>query len=239
MNTRILNLKPLNKNLLLIGFQGSKPKHLKLYKNMYKELGFKNIDIVCPNYLENYDVRKVQPLAKNIYNQIIDKESTVIHCMSGAMYPLSYTIKYLLWKQELNRVDSLILDSAPVLPSHESLINAFTKHNNIKYSKQLVDLSFRLYYRFIFLEMETWANDFNFLMNAKQFNTPKLFIHSKNDMIAPVDYINSIIHNHIKYGNVTEQLLLEDSPHVRHICSNPILYKQKISDFIFRNIEPT
>ena len=45
------------------------------------------------------------------------------------------------WKEmqeamnKLNKLDSLILDSSPVDPSHDSLVNAFMKHNNLKYSK--------------------------------------------------------------------------------------------------------
>ena len=231
-----------NKNIILIGFQGSKQKHLKLYKNMYEDFGFKNIKIIYPNYLENYDIRKVQPLGINIYNHIIDNNETIdnnnnktiVHCMSGGMYPLSYTIKYLLLTNNLTKIDCLILDSSPVLPSHNSLVNAFSIHHGLKYSKPLLEMAFNLYYRMIFLEINTWAYDFNFLMNSKQFNTPKLFIHSKNDLIAPTHYINSIVDTQLKHGNITEQLLLENSEHAKHIRLNESMYKNKIFNFIER-----
>lgn len=229
MNRSISNLK---KNIILVGFQGSKPNHLKLYKNMYEDFGFKNINIIYPNYLENYDVRKVQPLGINIYNQLMDNDKTIVHCMSGGMYPLSYTIKYLLWSNNLNKIDKLIMDSSPVMASHDSLLNAFMVHNKLKYSKPLLDFFFKLYYKTIFLEMDTWSYDFNFLMNSKQFNTPKLFIHSKNDIIAPSHYINSIVDSQLKHGNITKQLLFEDSEHVKHIRLNETIYKEKILDFI-------
>ena len=80
--------------------------------------------------------------------------------------------------------------------------------------------------------MDTWSYDFNFLMNSKQFNTPKLFIHSKNDIIAPSHYINSIVDSQLNHGNITEQLLLEDSEHAKHIRLNGTIYKEKILDFI-------
>ena len=86
----------------------------------------------------------------------------------------------------------------------------------------------------IFLEINTWAYDFNFLMNSKQFNTPKLFIHSKNDLIAPTHYINSIVDTQLKHGNITEQLLLENSEHTKHIRLNESMYKNKIFNFIER-----
>jgi hypothetical protein len=229
MNRSICNLK---KNIILVGFQGAKPKHLKLYKNMYEDFGFKNINIIYPNYLENYDVRKVQPLGINIYNQLMDNDKTIVHCMSGGMYPLSYTIKYLLWSNNLNKIDKLILDSSPVMASHDSLLNAFMVHNKLKYSKPLLDFFLKLYYKTIFLEMDTWSYDFNFLMNSKQFNTPKLFIHSKNDIIAPSHYINSIVDSQLNHGNITKQLLLEDSEHAKHIRLNETIYKEKILDFI-------
>ena len=46
----------------------------------------KNIKIIYPNYLENYDIRKVQPLGINMYNHIINNNNnnnTIVHCMSG------------------------------------------------------------------------------------------------------------------------------------------------------------
>ena len=110
--------------------------------------------------------------------------------MSGGMYP--YTIKYLIWSNNLHKIDSIILDSSPVLASHESLINALTIHYNITYLKPILDVAVNLYYRKIFLDIDMWAYDFDLLMNAKQFNTPKLFIHSKNDIISPPNYITSI-----------------------------------------------
>ena len=232
MSKIISNLKTLNKNIILVGFQGSKPKHLRLYKNMYQKFGFKNINIIYPNYLENYDIRKVQPLGINIYNQIMDQDKTIVHCMSGGMYPLSYSIKYLMLTNNLNKIESIIMDSSPVYASHDSLINAFMVHNNIKYSKPVLDFFFKCYYRSIFLEMDTWSYDFNFLMNSKQFNTPKLFIHSKNDIIAPYNYINSLVDSHLKHGNITEQLVFENSDHAKHICINELEYTDKIFNFI-------
>ena len=81
MNKTITNLSILNKNIILVGFQGSKPKKLKAYKKMYKNFGFKNINVICPDYLENYDVRKVQPLGKSIFNQVINNnEYRKINC---------------------------------------------------------------------------------------------------------------------------------------------------------------
>lgn len=222
----------INKNLILIGFQGSKPKHMKKYKKMYNNFGFKNIDIIYPSYLHNYDVRKVQPLAIDIHNKIIKNDKTIIHCMSGGMYPLSYSLKYLMLSDKLNKLDSLILDSSPVDPSHDSLVNAFMKHNNLKYLKSLFDIIFKFYYKSIFLELDTWSYDFNFLMNSKKFNTPKLFIYSKNDIIAPFNYINSMANTHKKNGNITHQLIFEKSDHVKHICTDNLKYEKTIFDFL-------
>jgi len=64
--------------------------------------------------------------------------------MSGGMYP--YTIKYLIWSNNLHRIDSIILDSSPVLSSHESLINALTIHYNITYLKPIIDIILRSRY---------------------------------------------------------------------------------------------
>lgn len=235
MNKTISNLKTLNKKIILIGFQGCKQKHLTPYKNMYSEFGFKHIKPIYPKYLENYDVRQVQPLGRTIYNDIIKNDKTIIHCMSGGMYPLSYTIKYLIWSNNLHKIDSIILDSSPVLSSHESLINALTIHYNITYLKPIIDVILKLYYRKIFLEIDTWTYDFDFLMNSKQFNTPKLFIHSKNDIISPSNYITSIFDSHNNHGNITEQLLLENSEHTKHILSNELKYKETILNFINKN----
>ena len=80
--------------------------------------------------------------------------------------------------------------------------------------------------------MNTWSYDFNILMNSKAFNTPKLFIHSKNDIISPDNYITSIVNSHYKHKHETEQLLLDNSDHCKHILSNELKYKETIYNFL-------
>jgi hypothetical protein len=215
------------RQVCLIGFQGSKEKHLQKYVDIYKD---NNIDtlVYTPGYFTNYTPKYVNAIGEEIADQLKKNNKNIIfHCISGGAYPMSLTIKNLILDNKIDMVDKIIYDSSPVTCSLCSATRALTIVNPLP--KIILEYLLRSYYVYVKLPISEWCYDFYSILGSPQLdNTKKLFIFSNTDPIIPIEELDDFLEGQRNFNLIK----FENAEHTKNILNNEELYIKSINKFL-------
>lgn len=215
--------------ICFIGFQGSNLKKVRKYIDLYQELDQDfQITIFTPNYFQNYDQNYVYNAAYKL-DEIINQENkkVIFHVMSGGAYPLSVLLNKMILDDNLNLIDKIIYDSAPVSCNFCSGVRALTETNKI-IPKYLIEKTLSLYLYKAKLPMNTWCSGFYNILNSPLLHEKeKLFLTSIRDPLIPLEETMEFLKHQKNY-----QLVKFDSEHGKNIINDYQLYKRSIINFL-------
>eukprot|EP00128_Syssomonas_multiformis_P016683 Colp12_sorted_trinity150504_noHs@9815 len=230
--------KSKSENVLLMGFQGSKPRQLRHYRELYEKRGF-NVSIFCPPYLENYDIPLVQPSGIRLYNKLLEEgEPSHIHCFSGSAYVLSYMLQFAAVDKNVEKIcRSIIIDSGPVEITHSNLVsalNVYLKSQNLGFiPRPLLSMAMRAWERKCYLHLNTFRTQFDHIMTSRSLeNCPMLFLYSTADSVAPYKTVENYIERAQQNNPAVFWKNFGDSDHTRHLTKYPEEYAETVMAFM-------
>ena len=204
--------------VLFCGFFGIKDKHIKLYSDLWKCLGAKEVDVYKYNIMDAVSYSRWKTFRKSVL-QHVNKEYDVAYVMSGG----SLHLHNLYYHVNPVRYKSIIYDSGPYLPRahqveryihnkfhlklpYQSMINQIWKIEgaNIPYENKL------------------------YLEQTHHPDIPKLVLYSQNDNLID----NGDIQDFIKNQRICKYYNFQNAEHVQLYKKYPEIYAQQINLFL-------
>ena len=134
----------------------------------------------------------------------------------------------MILEDNLNLVDKIIYDSAPVSCNFCSGVRALKLSNNYKIPDFMLNKILNTYLLYARLPMNTWCQSFYNTLNSPLLNDiEKLFLISKNDKIIPYEETLEFLKHQSNY-----QMVEFTSQHGKNIISNNDLYELSVEKFI-------
>lgn len=251
--TNKLNSVPL---VVMLGFNDSKPRHLKLYVNHYIEKGY---DVVTfnPSTKDTYWPPTNDMAGMELW-RVISKlcskhvRPVIIHLFSGSIYPY-YRMMYLFNKRIVPRnlicekeyggfcrerilkcLAGTVMDSTPIDPRGTIASNAIVTH----FPRILSDLAYypialaiRGAWLFSMNHLQ-WRGDFWNIMDNPVNNMPILFLYSKIDKITDHKAVDALVDRLKAKKHEVFSVRWDKSPHVLHSKSHPQEYFKQTDDFV-------
>lgn len=243
--------------VVLAGWLGSKPQHLKHYAKIYESLGFQAlIEIPSPSQIvlaamQKYDIIKngaiantIQNLARSMIEAAHDLNPSYIifHVFSNGGGFLWEAVRFELfyWKQTLTasvrkRISGIIFDSAPANYSHNGnlILNVLEycedQDEKSKISTYLLSLTDDQR-----MKSKERSQDYWHGMRNCSFPIPHLYVYSKDDRLTPYRYLEELVqHRKRLFGkDMTRSLVFDSSPHCQHFRTHQVEYTSAIIGFV-------
>jgi hypothetical protein len=243
--------------VVLAGWLGSKPRHLKHYAKFYETLGFQVlIEIASPfqivlaatqkhGILKNGAIANtIQHLARSVIEAAHDLNPSYIifHVFSNGGGFLWEAVRFELfhWIQTFTasvrkRISGIIFDSAPANYSHnDNLILNVLDYCEDQDEKSKINKYLQSMTDDQRMKSKERSHDFWYRMRNCSFPIPHLYVYSKDDSLTPYRYLEELVqHRERLFGkDMTRSLVLDSSPHCQHFRTHQDEYTSAIIGFV-------
>ncbi|VAI94195.1 unnamed protein product [Triticum turgidum subsp. durum] len=235
--------------VVLLGWLGSKQKHLKRYADWYTSRGFHAVTFTLPmSDIVSYNVggkaeKNVEMLSEHLGDWVREEDGKkiVFHTFSNTGWLCYGVILENLQRQDPSAVEKIkgsIIDSAPVaVPDSQVWALGFSAAIMKKHSAATEAVLLSALEKFFDLVLNYPAVNRRLsgvmeLLSSNQPNCPQLYIYSSADRVIPAKSVESFVERQRKAGCEVRSCDFVSSPHVDHYRSNPGLYTSQLTNFL-------
>jgi len=228
---------------VILGWGGSKHKHLERYSELFHSRGFSTITVtptladilvfpetkgkkVSLQVLET--IKQEFSECNSIFLQFSNAGCGLYHFMSQELYSFNSP-----FYNQVKIIGS-IFDSCPIVPNEESILlaqKAFTMNVKNQLARNILWYSIGAVLPFV-VWMNPTTKVFMESLRNSPISTPQLFMFSKVDVLAPYKDISDFIEYRKNRGVHTMKMLWENTPHVSHFKQDPATYKKVLKNFL-------
>lgn len=216
----------------LIGFQGSRTKNFRRHAELYRRIlgNDVEIDVVCPGYLENYDMSTAQELADRMRKKW---DRSLLHVFSGGCYPASVALTDVILENRLEEsISGIVWESSPVDCSTCTAVRAlcthFTTATGIPMPKSVARSVVEMHNTYVRLPMDAWCERFDRSLRARALErVPTLAITCGRD-----DTIEEPRAFAAERSSWIDEAYFPNAKHCRAILDDPEKYANCLRYFV-------
>jgi len=235
------------KVVLLLGWTGSKARHLRKYRRLYQKLGFVNVSRATPLTDLELNPGNGAPLATELLRkvQLNDPQHFVIHVFSNGGAFVFCAVRMAMEREPQfhdlkSKLCCLVMDSLPSRVPRviwAPYLAFLMQEKDDSWYQSMKLMLWSVYFSGISLLKYPWEGDpmgwYSPLMRSLPTDVPELYLYSEGDkLVSYVEIQEFILFRKQNGAQCREYNFGKDSPHVNHFGIFPAMYETQLRTFL-------